>query len=170
MCFSPQWRGLFRHLNFQKVSECGVLCPFWLPHVLGAATACNFSTSQLPKMVRTWNCFFTFWLANVHRATTACNWSSLIWPATSAPAALASLLFNPPEPQNIGKTQCFETSLPFLAPASSLFWLSPSLIFSLVTFSTSEFLPGSASSWLCFSCVHIVEFLVSKLPSKSIWK
>ena len=34
------------------------------------------------------------------RATTACNFSSLISPDVSAPAALASLLFNPPEPQN----------------------------------------------------------------------
>ena len=40
----------------------------------------------------------TFWLRNVLRAATACNFSSLIWPAGSAPAALASLLFDPPEP------------------------------------------------------------------------
>ena len=45
-----------------------------------------------------------FSLANVLRATTACNFSSLIWPAGSAPAALASLLFDLPEPQIIGKT------------------------------------------------------------------
>ena len=49
--------------------------------------------------------FCTFSLENVLRATTACNFSSLIWPAGSAPAALASLLFHPPEPQIIGKTQ-----------------------------------------------------------------
>ena len=36
-------------------------------------------------------------LPNVLRATTACNFSSLISPDVSAPAALASLLFNPPE-------------------------------------------------------------------------
>ena len=46
-----------------------------------------------------------FSLRNVLRATTACNFSSLLWPAGSAPAALASLLFDPPEPQIIGKTQ-----------------------------------------------------------------
>ena len=34
-------------------------------------------------------------------------------PASSAPAALASLLFDPPEPQIIRKTQCFGTFLPF---------------------------------------------------------
>ena len=44
--------------------------------------------------------FCTFSLRNRLRATTACNFSSLISPDVSAPAALASLLFNPPEPQN----------------------------------------------------------------------
>ena len=63
MCFAPQRRPPFRHLNFQKFSENGAFC--------------------------------TFWLGNVLRATTACNFSSLIWPHGSAPAALASLLFDP---------------------------------------------------------------------------
>ena len=30
------------------------VCTFWLRNVLRAATACTFSTSQLPKVVRTW--------------------------------------------------------------------------------------------------------------------
>ena len=54
MCFSPQRRALFRLRNFQKWSEAGVLCTFWLRHVLRATMACTFSTSQLPKVVRTW--------------------------------------------------------------------------------------------------------------------
>ena len=54
MCFAPQRRALFRHLNFQKWSEPGVLCTFWLRNVLRATTACTFSTSRLPKVVRTW--------------------------------------------------------------------------------------------------------------------
>ena len=91
MCFPPQQRALFGHLNSQKWSERGVFC--------------------------------TFSLRNVLRATTACNFSSLIWPAGSAPAALASLLFDPPEPQIIGKTQCFATFLPFRASVSSFFLL-----------------------------------------------
>ena len=217
MCFAPQRRALFRHLNFQKWSENGVFCTFWLGNVLRATTACTFSTSQLPKVVRSWGvlyiltwkcasrhngvhffdiatsksgpnlvCFVTFltwkcasrhngvhffdiatsksgpdlrcfvhfdlemcfapqrralfwhlnfqqWsengvfctfsLGNVLRATTACNFSSLLWPAGSAPAALASLLFDPPEPQIIGKTQCFATFLPFRASVSSVFLL-----------------------------------------------
>ena len=61
MCFAPQRRALFRHLNFQKWSgaevfwsENGVFCTFWLGNVLRATTACTFSTSQLPKVVRPW--------------------------------------------------------------------------------------------------------------------
>ena len=53
MCFVPQRRALFRHLNFQKWSDNGVVCTFWLRNVLRATTACTFSTSQLPKVVRT---------------------------------------------------------------------------------------------------------------------
>ena len=40
--------------------------------------------------------FCTFWLA-----TAACNFSFLLWTHDSAPAALASLLFDPPETQII---------------------------------------------------------------------
>ena len=64
MCFAPQRRALFRHRNFQKWSDIGVFCTFWLQNVLRATTACTFSTSQLPKVVRsssvlsilTWKC------------------------------------------------------------------------------------------------------------------
>ena len=54
MCFAPQRRALFRHRNFQKWSGPGVFCTFWLGNVLRATTACTFSTSQLPKVVRQW--------------------------------------------------------------------------------------------------------------------
>ena len=154
MCFAPQRRALFRHLNFQKWSDHGVFCTFSLRDVLRATTACTFSTSQLPKVVREWSVLYMFTskCASRHNgvhffdistsksgprmvyfvhfdlemcfaATTACNFSSLIWPAGSAPAALASLLFDPPEPQIIGKTPCFATFLPFHASASSFFLL-----------------------------------------------
>ena len=54
MCFAPQRRALFRHRNFQKWSDHGVFCTFCLRNVLRATTACTFSTSQLPKVVRPW--------------------------------------------------------------------------------------------------------------------
>ena len=102
--------------------------------------------------------FLPFSLSNVLRATTACHVASLIWPDGSAPAALASLLFDPLEPQIIWKTQCFATFLPFRAPASSSDSFSSLsfllLLFSLLTLATSA-----------FSSVHIVGSLTSKLPS-----
>ena len=58
MCFVPQRHALFRHRNFQKWSERGVLCTFSLRNVLCATTACTFSTSQLPKVVRTPSVFY----------------------------------------------------------------------------------------------------------------
>ena len=251
MCFAPQRRALFRHLDLQKWSEPLVFCTFWLRNVLRATTACTFSTSQLPKVVRTpiafyiltWKCasrhngvhffdistaksgpelvcfvhvdfemsfapqrrplfrhlncqkwsaplvFCTFWLWNVFRATMACNFSSLIWPHGSAPAALASLLFDPPEPQIIGKTQWIATFLPFRASASSFFWLflfsdlllllntvnrdfptfSRICIFFLLTLSLLWPSLFWDSSHLYFSSVHIVGSLTSKLPSINNW-
>ena len=85
----------------------------------------NFSKCSEAEM------FCTFSLRNLLRARTACNFSFFICPDGSAPAVLASLLFDPPGPQNIGKTHRFATFLPFRTPASSLFWRSPSLIFSV---------------------------------------
>ena len=93
MCFAPQRRALFQHLNFQKWSDAEVLC--------------------------------TFSLRNRLRATTACNFSSLISPDVSAPAALASLLFNPPEPRKNTVFRDFPTF-----SRTCIFFL---LIFSLLT-------------------------------------
>ena len=189
MCFAPQRRALFRHRNFQKWSDGGVFCTFWLGNVLRATTACTFSTSEPPKVARTcgvfniltskgasrhngvhffdiWtsksgprmvcfvhfdfemcfapqrralfrhrNCqkwsepgvFCIFWIGNVLCATMACNFSSLIWPHGSAPSALASLLFDPPEPQILGKTPfrdfpTFSRICIFFLLRLSLFW------------------------------------------------
>ena len=82
-------------------------------------------------------------------------------PAGSAQAALASLLFDPLEPQIIGKTQCFATFLPFRAPGSSFFGDFLFLIFFFFLLFSSLTLP----IYLCFSSVHIVGSLTSKLPS-----
>ena len=60
ICFAPQRRALFRHLNFQKWSGPGVFCTFSLGNVLRATTACTFSTSQLPKVVRRWGVLYLF--------------------------------------------------------------------------------------------------------------
>ena len=94
MCFAPQRRALFRHLNFQKWSENGVFCTFWLRNVFRAISRHNgvqFFISHLARWLRT------------HR--------------------FSEPTFRPPEPQIIGKTQCFATFVLFRASASSFFWL-----------------------------------------------
>ena len=101
----------------------------------------TFSASQLRKVLRAW-CVLYILLRNVLRATTASTFSFLIWPDGSAPAALASLLFDPPEPQIIGKTQCFAIFLPFRASellSSDSF--SSTLLFSLTLPASAFHLP-----------------------------
>ena len=117
-------RALFRHLNFEKCSEHNVFCTFWLSTGLRATTACTYSTAQLRKVLRT---VFHLQMCLL-RATTACNFSSLIWPDGSAPAALASLLFDPPEPHIIGKTVFRD--FPTLSRTCIFFLLTLSLLWS----------------------------------------
>ena len=42
MCFSPQRRAIFAHINFKKCSEPLSFLAFWLQNVLLATAACNF--------------------------------------------------------------------------------------------------------------------------------
>ena len=95
----------FRHLNFQKCFEAGVFCTFWLGNVLRATTACTFSTSQFPKVLRAW-CV----LCMLKRAT---------FLPFRAPASSFFLLFR--------FFDLLSSSLLF----SSLLWLLPPLLFHL---------------------------------------
>ena len=54
MCFAPQQRALLQHLNAKKFSGTVGFLHFLLGNVLRAATACTFSTSQLPKVLQHW--------------------------------------------------------------------------------------------------------------------
>ena len=51
MCFSPQRRAIFRHLNFKKCSEDYSFLTCSLPNVLFATAACNFSTAEPQKVL-----------------------------------------------------------------------------------------------------------------------
>ena len=160
MCFAPQRLALFRHLNFQKWSE-----PLSVLYILTSKCASrhngvHFFDILTSKSGPTMMCFehfdFKMCFAPQRRAIFHLSCGQLA--AGSAPAALASLLFDPPEPQIIGKTQCFATFLPFRASASSVF-----LLFLFLLSSNLSLL--YASSLLCFSSLHIVGSLTSKLPS-----
>ena len=135
-------------------SENGLVCTFWLGNVLRATTACTVSTSRLPKGFQRWG-DFSFFTAKVLRATRACNFLFLIWPDRLAPAALASPLFDPPEPQIIGKNTVFRDFSTF--PRTCVFFLlALSLLWSSLFFSSLLF---SDSSHLCFSiCPHCRNF------------
>ena len=153
MCFAPQGRALFRHLNFQNWSKPLVFLTFWLRNVLAPQRRALFRHLNFQNWSEN-GVFCTCLLRNVLRATTACNFSSLIRPPSSAPAALASLLFDPPEPRIIGKTQCFATFLPFRAPGSSFFWL-----FLFLLLFSSLTLPISAFHLSILSEVWLLNFL-----------
>ena len=124
MCFAPQRRALFRHLNFQKWSDAGVFCTFWLGNVLRATTACTFFDISTSKKWSENGVFCTFWLPNVLRATTACTFF-----ISHLASWLRTRRFSEPtfstlrSPKSLEKTQCFATFLPFRTSASSFFLL-----------------------------------------------
>ena len=51
MCLSPQPQTFFQHLHVQKWSKHVMFCAFSLPNVLFTTAACNFSTSELQKVL-----------------------------------------------------------------------------------------------------------------------
>ena len=108
-------------------------------------------------------CFVHFDLEMCFVQHRRASFSSLIWPAGSAPAALASLLVDPPELQTIGKAQWIATFLPFRAPASSCFpvFLFSSLLFSSLPFPSLPFPSLLFSSLLFSSLLFSSHFLTS---------
>ena len=120
MCFSLQRRAIFPHRNFKKWSEHGVFCTFWLENVLLATAACNFSTSQLQKVVR--ECCVLYILT----CKCASRYSGVQFFISELKGHLRTRRFNevtfrPSRPTNHCKTQHFATSLTFRACWSSFF-------------------------------------------------
>ena len=156
MCFAPQRRRLFRHLNFQKWSGPGVFCTFWLGNVRGATTVRTLSTSQLPKVVWEWCALFilTWKCAWGHNGVQFFISHLASWLRTRRFSEVTS---RPSRAPNHWKNS--ESRLSYLF--GHLHLLS-SLIFALLDFSSLT-LPTSAFH-LSIS-LHIVGSLTSKLPS-----
>ena len=151
MCFSPQRRTIFQHLNFQKWSRIVSFLTFSLPNVLFATAAYNFSTSELPKVVPDPQFFdiFTSECAFRHsgvqflmsplstylrtrrfnRPTFGLTWHTNLWKNTA---------FR--DFSNIWRA-CIFFSSNFLTIASSVDWLDYSMTWLL---------------YYCFSTLHIV--------------
>ena len=162
MCFAPQRRALFRHLNFQKWSGPGVSCTFWLGNVLRATTACTFSTSQLPKVVRSWGVLYllTWKCASRHNGVQFFISHLASWLRTRR---FSEPTFRPSGAPNHWKNTMFR-DFPTFSRICIFFLLTLSLSFSSTLLSSNLSLL-SASSLLCFSSVHIVGNLTFKLPS-----
>ena len=62
-----------RHLNVQTRSAPVSFLHLWLRNVLRATKACTFSTSQLPKALRTHYFFLHFWLRNISKCASRHN-------------------------------------------------------------------------------------------------
>ena len=186
MCFAPQRRALFRHLNFQKWSE-PVSFYFWLGNVLRATTLCTFSISQLPKVVwtrqfftlLTWKCASRHNGVHFFDISTSKSWGGLYiltWKCASRHTGvhffishLASWLrtrrFSEPTFRPSGATNHWKNTVfrgfPTFSRTCIFCLLTLSLLF-LIFFLLLFF---SDPSHLCFSSVHIVGGLTSKLPS-----
>ena len=214
MCFAPQRRALFRHLNFQKWSDAGVFCYIltskmcfapqrsatlfrhlnfqkwsgcWCVlyiltskcasrhngvhffdistsksgpdlvcfvhfdfNVLRATTACTFSTSQLPKVVRSWCVLY------ILTSKCASRHNGVHFFISHLASWLRARRFSEPyfstlrSPKSLEKHS--ESRLSYLF--AHLHLLSSDLV-------------SSDSSHLCFSTVHIVGSFTSKLPSNN---
>ena len=160
MCFAPQRRTLFRHRNFQKWSEPGVLCTFWLGNVLRATTtACTFSTSQLPKVVRHWAVLYIF------TSKCASRHNGVHFFISRLATWLRTRRFNEPTFRPSGASNHWKNTVfrdfPTFSRICIFFLLTLSLLWSSLFYSPLL----SASALLCFSSVHIVGSLTSKLPS-----
>ena len=162
MCFAPQRRALFRHLNFQKWSENGVFCTFWLGNVLRATTACTFSTSQVPKVVCTLCALYilTWKCASRHNGV-----HFFISPLASW---LRTRCFSEPTFRPSGATNHWRNTVnrdfPTFSRISIFFLLTLSLLlFSFLIFLFSLPLPCSAFHLSILSEVWLLNFLRSCL-------
>ena len=133
MCFAPQRRALFRHLNFQKWSDISVFCTFSLQNVLRATTACTFSTSQLPKVVRGWCVLYilTWKCASRHNGVQLFISHLASW--------LRTRRFSEPTFRPSGATNHWKNTVFRDFPTFSRICIFFLLIFSLLTLLTSAF-------------------------------
>ena len=135
MRFSLQQLAIFWHRNFQKWSEHAVFCTFWLANVLLATAACHFSTSQLPKVVRTCCvlCICASRYSGVQNFICPLNWYLRTRRFTEP-------TFRPSQPTNHWKNKAIRDF-----PNISRVWIF------LLTFAQLYLLSSDSTSLLCFS-------------------
>ena len=150
MCFSPQRRTIFRHLNFKKCSRTLSFLTFSLVNVLLATAACNFSTSQVQKVLRSWGVLFILTSKCAFRQSGV---QFLISSLTTFRLRYNRPTFRLTRHTNHWKNKAFRDF--------SNIWRR--CIFFLLTFAPVHLLSADLTTLLCF--VHIVGSSTSKLPS-----
>ena len=180
------------HLNVQKCSIPVSFLHFWLRNVLRATTACTFSTSHFLKVVRSWCvlyiltskcasrhsgvhffdiatsksgpklvcfvlCILTSKCASRHNGVQFFIFHLARWLRTRR---FSEPTFRPSGATNHWKNTVFR-GFPTFSHICVFFLLTLSLFWSSLFYSSLL----SDSSHLCFSSVHIVGSLTSKLPS-----
>ena len=86
MCFAPQRRALFRHLNLQKwCVHGGFFCYILTWKCASRHNGVHFFDIATSKSAPTLRCFCTFSLRNVLRATTECTFSTSQLPKVVRP-------------------------------------------------------------------------------------
>ena len=125
--------------------------------MLRATTACTFSTSQLPKVVREWCVLyiFTWKCASRHNGV-----QFFISPLASW---LRTRRFSEPTFRPSGAKNHWKNSVSRLSYLFAHLYLLSSYSFS------SNLSLLYASSLLCFSSLHIAGSLTSKLPSTMVY-
>ena len=130
--------------------------------MLRATTACTFWTSQLPKVVRTW--------CVLHILTSKCalRHNGVHFFISHLARWLRTRRFSEPTFRPSGAPNHWKNTVSRDFPTFSRICICFLLALSLLSSSLfcSSLLPASAQ--LCFSSVHIVGSLTSKLPSIKI--
>ena len=145
MCFSPQRCAIFRHLNFKKCSRIVIFLRFSLPNVLFATAVCNFSTSELQKVLRAPHVLYIF--------TSKCAFrhSGVQFLMSPLSTYLRTRRFNRPTFRLTRHTNHWKNTA--FRDFSNI-WRG--CIFFLLTFALLHLLSADLTTLLCLSTVHIV--------------
>ena len=168
MCFAPQPRQFF-DMGASKIGPAmRFFAQFDLQMCFGPQRRAIFRHRSFKNRSSN-EVFFTVWLEMCF-ATAACHFHLSARTGTSAPAALARLLFERQRPRIIEKTERFATSLTFRARVPAFYWLcsARAVIFFILILhacwssfgwldiSTLLLHSADLASLLCFSTRHIV--------------
>ena len=155
MHVSPQRRAFLRHQNSKKCFGADVFCTFSLPNARFATAACNFSTWEQQKVLRSWRVLYIFTSKCAFRHSGVQFFLSLL------STYLRTRRFNRPTSRLTRRTNHWKNTA--FRDFSNIWG---GCIFFLLTFPLVHLFTFVLTAWrICFSTLHIVGSLLFKLPS-----